>query len=118
MAKWAESAHDLLQDLDATARTEVVSKEQPEQIIIDDEPEPQVEKVREKIVISIQDKNARQQFRVFKVIIIFLHKLVLLKKTRPGGENRPAGCRWLAVTTRASNLRHNLVLLLFTIHPI
>ncbi|KAG2589935.1 hypothetical protein PVAP13_5NG357285 [Panicum virgatum] len=66
LAKWAESVHDILQDLDATARTEVVSKEQPEQIIIDDEPEPQVEKVREKIVISIQDKNARQQFRVFK----------------------------------------------------
>jgi len=66
LAKWAESVHDILQDLDATARTEVVSKEQPEQIIIDDEPEPQVEKVREKIVISIQDKNAWQQFRVFK----------------------------------------------------
>jgi len=66
LTKWAESVHDILQDLDATARTEVVSKEQPEQIIIDDEPEPQVEKVREKIVISIQDKNTRQQFRVFK----------------------------------------------------
>lgn len=66
LAKWVESVHDILQDLDATARTEVVSKEQPEQIIIDDEPEPQVEKVREKIVISIQDKNAWQQFRVFK----------------------------------------------------
>jgi len=66
LAKWVESVHDILQDLDATARSEVVSKEQPEQIIIDDEPEPQVEKVREKIVISIQDKNTRQQFRVFK----------------------------------------------------
>jgi len=86
LAKWVESVHDILQDLDATARTEVVSKEQPEQIIIDDEPEPQVEKVREKIVISIQDKNAWQQFRVFKVIIIFLHKLVLLKKNSAGGE--------------------------------
>jgi len=66
LAKWAESAHDILQDLDATARTEVVSKEQPEQIIIDDESIPQVEKAREKIVISIQDKNGQQQFRVFK----------------------------------------------------
>jgi hypothetical protein len=78
LAKLTESAHDILQELDATAKTEVVSKEQPEQIIIDDESEPQVEKAREKIVISIQDKNAQQQIRVYKVIIIFLHKLVLL----------------------------------------
>ncbi|RLN22401.1 uncharacterized protein C2845_PM07G15220 [Panicum miliaceum] len=66
LAKLTESAHDILQDLDATAKTEVVSKEQPEQIIIDDESEPQVEKAREKIVISIQDKNAQQQIRVYK----------------------------------------------------
>ena len=91
MAKWAESAHDILQDLDATARTEVVSKEQPEQIIIDDESIPQVEKAREKIVISIQDKNGQQQFRVFKVIIIFLHKLVLLKKNSAGGREPTCG---------------------------
>ncbi|KAF8676086.1 hypothetical protein HU200_047591 [Digitaria exilis] len=66
LAKFAESAHDILQELDATTKKEIGSKEPPEQIIIDEEPEPQVEIAREKIVISIQDKDGRQHIRVYK----------------------------------------------------
>lgn len=71
-AKFAESAEDILQKLDEITNKEVGPKEPPEQIILDEESEPQVEKAREKIVISIQDKDGQQQMRVYKVIIIFL----------------------------------------------
>ncbi|CAL4962722.1 unnamed protein product [Urochloa decumbens] len=66
LAKFAESAHNVLQELDATAKKEIGSKGSPEQIILDDESEPELEKVRKKIVISIQDKDGQQQFRVYK----------------------------------------------------
>lgn len=61
-----------MQKLDEITNKEVGPKEPPEQIILDEESEPQVEKAREKIVISIQDKDGQQQMRVYKVIIIFL----------------------------------------------
>lgn len=65
-AKFAESAQDILQKLDEITNKEVGPKEPPEQIILDEESEPQVEKAREKIVISIQDKDGQQQMRVYK----------------------------------------------------
>ncbi|RCV26121.1 hypothetical protein SEVIR_5G226700v4 [Setaria viridis] len=65
-AKFAESAHDILQELDATTKKQVGPKEPPEQIVLDEESEPEVEKARGKIVISIQDKDGKQQFRVYK----------------------------------------------------
>ncbi|CAO2198587.1 unnamed protein product [Urochloa humidicola] len=65
-AKFAQSAHHLLQELDATAKKDVGSKEAPEQIILDEESEPEVQEARKKIVISIQDKDGQQQFRVYK----------------------------------------------------
>ncbi|CAO2170582.1 unnamed protein product [Urochloa humidicola] len=65
-AKFAESAHHILQELDATAKKDVGSKEPPEQIILDEESEPEVHQARKKIVISIQDKDGRKQFRVYK----------------------------------------------------
>ena len=71
-AKFAESAQDILQKMDAITKEEVGPKEPPEQIILDEESEPPVEKAREKIVISIQDKDGHQQMRVYKVILIFL----------------------------------------------
>ncbi|CAO2203964.1 unnamed protein product [Urochloa humidicola] len=66
LAKFAESAHNILQEFDATAKKEVGSKGPPEQIILDEESEPEAEKARKKIVISIQDKDGQQQFRVYK----------------------------------------------------
>jgi hypothetical protein len=71
-AKFAESAQGILQKMDAITNKEVGPKEPPEQIILDEESEPPVEKAREKIVISIQDKDGHQQMRVYKVILIFL----------------------------------------------
>jgi len=71
-AKFAESAQDILQKMDAITNKEVGPKEPPEQIILDEESEPPVQKAREKIVISIQDKDGHQQMRVYKVILIFL----------------------------------------------
>ncbi|XP_062214666.1 uncharacterized protein LOC133915491 isoform X2 [Phragmites australis] len=65
LAKFAESAQEILQKLDETAKNEVGAKEPPEQIILE-ESEPQVEKAREKIIISIQDKDGQQQIRVYK----------------------------------------------------
>lgn len=71
-AKFAESAQDILQKMDEMTNNEVGPKEPPEQIILDEESEPPVEKAREKIVISIQDKDGHQQMRVYKVILFFL----------------------------------------------
>ncbi|CAD6230925.1 unnamed protein product [Miscanthus lutarioriparius] len=65
-AKFAESAQDILQKMDAITNKEVGPKEPPEQIILDEESEPPVQKAREKIVISIQDKDGHQQMRVYK----------------------------------------------------
>ncbi|KAG0538391.1 hypothetical protein BDA96_03G232000 [Sorghum bicolor] len=65
-AKFAESAQDILQKMDEMTNNEVGPKEPPEQIILDEESEPPVEKAREKIVISIQDKDGHQQMRVYK----------------------------------------------------
>ncbi|CAO2190982.1 unnamed protein product [Urochloa humidicola] len=65
-AKFAESAHHILQELDATAKKDVGSKEAPNQIILDEESELEVQEARKKIVISIQDKDGKQQFRVYK----------------------------------------------------
>jgi hypothetical protein len=62
-----------LQELDATTKKPVGSKEPPEQIVLDEESEPEVEKARGKIVISIQDKDGKQQIRVYKVIITITH---------------------------------------------
>ncbi|TVU34532.1 hypothetical protein EJB05_16367 [Eragrostis curvula] len=61
----AESAEDILRKLEETAKKEVGAKE-PEKIILDDAPEPQAEKAREKIIISVQDKDGQQQFRIYK----------------------------------------------------
>lgn len=65
LAKFAESAHNIFQEFDEITKR-VGSKEPSEPIILDVESEPQVEKAREKIVVSIQDKDGQQQFRVYK----------------------------------------------------
>ncbi|KAJ1284234.1 hypothetical protein BS78_03G189400 [Paspalum vaginatum] len=64
LAKIAESAHSMFQEFDESANKEVGKPSEP--IILDEEPELQVEKAREKIVISIQDKDGQQQFRIYK----------------------------------------------------
>lgn len=67
LAKLAESAQDILEKLVETAKKDLEAKKPPEHIVLDEPSEPEVEKVREKIVITIQDKDGQQQFRVYKV---------------------------------------------------
>ncbi|GJM93958.1 hypothetical protein PR202_ga10561 [Eleusine coracana subsp. coracana] len=66
LATFSESAEDILRKLEESAKKEVGAKEQPEQIILDDAYEPQAQKAREKIVISVQDKDGQQQIRIYK----------------------------------------------------
>ncbi|GJN18432.1 hypothetical protein PR202_gb05595 [Eleusine coracana subsp. coracana] len=66
LANFAESAEDILRKLEESAKKEVGAKEQPEQIILDDEYEARAQKVKEKIVISVQDKDGQQQIRIYK----------------------------------------------------
>ncbi|KAL6842529.1 hypothetical protein ACP4OV_027373 [Aristida adscensionis] len=65
LAKIAESAQDMLQKTYQSAQQEIAAKETPVNIILDEEPEPEAEKSRETIVISIEDKD-RQLIRVYK----------------------------------------------------
>ncbi|KAG8051408.1 hypothetical protein GUJ93_ZPchr0001g29242 [Zizania palustris] len=66
MAKFAESANDILEKLVETAKQKVDAHEPPEHIDLDKSPERQVEKSREKLIITIQEKDGQQQFRVYK----------------------------------------------------
>ncbi|KAL6615555.1 hypothetical protein ACP70R_037825 [Stipagrostis hirtigluma subsp. patula] len=66
LAKIAESAQDILQKIDQSVKQDIAAKEYPVHIVLDEPSEPQAEKSREKIVISIQDKDGQQQIRVYK----------------------------------------------------
>jgi hypothetical protein len=68
-----------LRKLEEAAKKEFGAKEQPEQIILDDASEPEAEKAREKIIISVQDKDGQQKIRIYKVSVFFFlfHRLAL-----------------------------------------
>ncbi|KAL5220875.1 hypothetical protein ABZP36_025588 [Zizania latifolia] len=71
LAKFAESANDILEKLVEIAKQKVRANEL-EHIDLDKSPERQVKKAREKLVITVQDKNGQQQFRVYKVMVFKL----------------------------------------------
>jgi competence protein ComGF len=66
---FSESVDDILSKLEEAAKKELGAKEQLEQIILDDASEPEAEKARERIIISVQDKDGQQKIRIYKVSV-------------------------------------------------